>query len=81
MSAEQRVVPLDAVLAFVALIATDGNGKRYDYVQSRSGTMVRIPDFQALADGDCPHEAWEESGGGARTCADCRADLGRAEES
>ena len=44
-----KVVPLDAVLNFVQAIATDAKGMRCEYAESRSGHLVQIPDFHALA--------------------------------
>lgn len=42
-------VPLADVLRFIDALATDVNGLRHVYLQSRSGTMVAIPDFHLAA--------------------------------
>ena len=45
---KEPVVPLEGVLNFVTLVATDTRGLRHEYIESRSGSMVRVPDFHGL---------------------------------
>lgn len=45
----EAMVPLRVVQDFVDAISTGANGQRFEYVETRSGSMFKVPDFRAMA--------------------------------
>lgn len=65
---EGQTVPLRAVLNFINCIAIDNRGLRHEYVESRSGSLVRIPDFHAYSTPTPPAAAQEDGREGRYFC-------------